>query len=158
MSPGAIRARVVSYFPMTAPLAMPNRVAMGAAGWWERPVAAALTLAAIAALVWFGGRVYSRAVLHTRATLKLRDAWTAEPPTAGALGTTTALEVPPGETGSSRHPATALTIAIAVAVGGIAMIATSDVIIGIAVGAAAYAIGTKMPRLSVPKHPHSSRH
>ena len=28
-------ARLVSWFPLTAPLAMPNRIAMGAASWWE---------------------------------------------------------------------------------------------------------------------------
>jgi ABC-2 type transport system permease protein len=74
-SPDSIWARVVSFFPVTAPLAMPNRIAMGMAAWWEPVVAAALTLAAIAGLVQFGGRVYSRAILRTGPLLKLRDAW-----------------------------------------------------------------------------------
>jgi ABC-2 type transport system permease protein len=68
-------ARLLSYFPATAPLAMPNRIAMGAAAWWEPLLAVALTLAAIAALVEFGGRVYARAILRTGPTLKLRDVW-----------------------------------------------------------------------------------
>lgn len=68
-------AKLASYFPPTAPLTMPNRIAMDATQWWEPVVAVALTLAAIAGLVWFGGRVYTGAVLHTGATLKLRDAW-----------------------------------------------------------------------------------
>ena len=57
---------------------MPNRIAMGAATWWDPIVAVALTLAAIAGLVILGGRVYSGAILHTGATLKLRDAWQAK--------------------------------------------------------------------------------
>ena len=44
-------ARLVSWFPLTAPFAMPNRIAMGAATWWDPIVAVALTLATIAGLV-----------------------------------------------------------------------------------------------------------
>jgi ABC-2 type transport system permease protein len=68
-------ARLVSWFPVTAPLAMPNRIAMGAATWWDPVVAAALMLATIAGLVVLGGRVYTRAILHTGATLTLAQAW-----------------------------------------------------------------------------------
>ena len=74
-SPDAVWARAVSFFPVTAPLAMPNRIAMGATAWWEPVVAVVLTLAAIAALVHLGGRVYAGAVLHTGPTLALREAW-----------------------------------------------------------------------------------
>lgn len=74
-SPDSGWARVVSYLPITAPMAMPNRIAMGAAAWWEPVLAAGLTVAAIAALVQVGGRVYTNAILHTGPTLKLRDAW-----------------------------------------------------------------------------------
>jgi len=74
-SPDTTWARLVSMFPGTAPFAMPNRIAMGAAGWWDPIVAVALSLAAIAGLVVLGGRVYTGAILHTGAALKLRDAW-----------------------------------------------------------------------------------
>jgi ABC-2 type transport system permease protein len=74
-SPDSGWARLVSLFPGTAPLAMPSRIAMGATVWWEPVLAVALTLAAIAGLVQFGGRVYAGAILHTGPTLKLRDAW-----------------------------------------------------------------------------------
>jgi ABC-2 type transport system permease protein len=67
-------ARLVSWFPLTAPLAMPNRIAMGAATWWDPLVAMILTLAAIAALVVLGGRIYTRAILHTGSTLTLGEA------------------------------------------------------------------------------------
>ena len=43
-------ARILSLFPPTAPLAMPGRIALGAARWWESPVAVILTMAAIAGL------------------------------------------------------------------------------------------------------------
>jgi ABC-2 type transport system permease protein len=68
-------ARLVSWFPLTAPLAMPNRIAMGAATWWDPLVAVAFTLGAIAALVVLGGRIYARAILHTGSMLTLGEAW-----------------------------------------------------------------------------------
>ena len=53
-------AQLVAWFPITAPLAMPNRIAMGAATWWDPVLAALLTVATIAGLVVLGGRVYTR--------------------------------------------------------------------------------------------------
>lgn len=49
-------ARLISWFPTTAPLAMPNRIAMGVASWWDPVIAISLTLATIAGLVVVGGR------------------------------------------------------------------------------------------------------
>jgi ABC-2 type transport system permease protein len=72
-SPDTVWATVVSFFPATAPFAMPTRVAMGATLWWEPVVAAVITLAAIAGLVQLGGRLYAGAILHTGPTLKARD-------------------------------------------------------------------------------------
>jgi ABC-2 type transport system permease protein len=77
--PDGVWARVLSLFPATAPLAMPGRIALGATAWWEAPLAVILTLAAIAGLVSFAGRVYRNAVLHTGAVLRLRDAWHSKP-------------------------------------------------------------------------------
>jgi ABC-2 type transport system permease protein len=68
-------ARLVSWFPLTAPLAMPIRIAMGEATWWDPVLALVLTVAAVGGLVVLGGRVYTRAILHTGATLTLGDAW-----------------------------------------------------------------------------------
>jgi ABC-2 type transport system permease protein len=68
-------SQLVSLFPPTAPFAMAGRIALGAAAWWEPLLAAALTLAAIAALVVFAGRVYTGAILRTGPTLKLGEAW-----------------------------------------------------------------------------------
>jgi ABC-2 type transport system permease protein len=68
-------AQVVSWFPLTAPLAMPVRIAMGTATWWDPVVAVGLTLLTIAGLVVIGGRIYTRALLHTGSTLTVADAW-----------------------------------------------------------------------------------
>jgi ABC-2 type transport system permease protein len=68
-------ARLVSWIPVTAPMAMPFRVAMGAATWWDLAIALVLTLASIWGLVVLGGRIYTRAILNTGASLTLRDAW-----------------------------------------------------------------------------------
>jgi ABC-2 type transport system permease protein len=73
--PDGLWARVLSLFPATAPLAMPGRIALGTTAWWESPLAVILTLAAIAGLVSFAGRVYQNAVLRTGAVIRLRDAW-----------------------------------------------------------------------------------
>jgi len=70
-------AVVASLVPLTAPLVVPSLVAMGTAAWWQPVVAAVLTVATIAVLVRVGGRVYTRAILHTGPTLKLREAWRA---------------------------------------------------------------------------------
>jgi ABC-2 type transport system permease protein len=96
-SPESTWARLVSWFPATAPLAMPTRIAMGAATWWDPLVAVVLTVGAIAGLVVFGGRVYAGAVLHSGSTLKLREAWrhttTPRAPTTGTPTTGTRLGV-----------------------------------------------------------------
>ena len=72
--PASAAARAISYFPLTAPMAIPGRIAMAGTAWWE-PVAAVLTLAATAGLVQFAGRVYTSAILHGGPRLSLRDAW-----------------------------------------------------------------------------------
>ncbi|MFN0028993.1 MAG: ABC transporter permease [Acidimicrobiales bacterium] len=73
--PESAVAKVVSFFPPTAPFSMPGRIAMGAAVWWEPVLAAALAVGTILALLELGGRVYAGAVLHSGPSLKLREAW-----------------------------------------------------------------------------------
>ena len=53
---------------------MPMRIALGVAPVWQVVLAVVLTLALIAALVWFAGRVYSNAVLRMGAKIRLREA------------------------------------------------------------------------------------
>ena len=73
--PASAAARAISYFPLTAPMAKPGRIAMGAAAWWEPVAAAVLTLATTAALVQLAGRIYANSILHGGPRLSLKDAW-----------------------------------------------------------------------------------
>jgi len=161
--PDSATAKALSYFPLTAPMAMPGRIAMGAAAWWEPVVAAVVTLAAIAGLVVLAGRVYTRAILHSGPSLSLRDIWrdsAASDP--GVSGTGTSEAGPPpqpaGVTGGgrttmmgsdlTRHRVliTILT-GIGVVVGVTIAMFTADVIIGVAAGAGFIAIANQMVRL-----------
>jgi ABC-2 type transport system permease protein len=160
--PGSDFARAISYFPLTAPMAMPGRIAMGAAAWWEPVLAAMITLAATAGLVRLAGRVYTRAILHSGPALSLREVWQDKTATrAGLSGAGTAEAVPPQPAGSTagrrttmtgpdpaRHRVliTALT-GIGVAVGVAVAIFTADVIIGVAAGAGFIAVANQMARL-----------
>ena len=108
-------------------------------------------LAAIAALVVLGGRVYTRAILHTGAMLSLGDAWRGAPSShhvRPAGGTTERTEVPAMAQATTREARTQLVLTvIAIAVGGIVFALTSDFVIGVGVGAAAFALarqGTKV--------------
>jgi ABC-2 type transport system permease protein len=155
-SPDTTWARLVSWFPATAPFAMPNRIAMGAATWWDPLGALVLILAAIAGLVVLGGRVYTGAILHTGATLKLRDAWHASPTRGSSAAQTdsnpTHLSSPVEEaarravtTGRTSHGLTNAVLISVAAVLGVAVFALAhDVIIGLAVGAGFYAVAVRV--------------
>ena len=160
-SPETTWARMVSWFPATAPFAMPNRIAMGVATWWDPLVAAALTLAGIAGLVLLGGRVYTGAILHTGATLGLRDAWRGPSAPGRSVAVANA-----GGTGTDRSTAEAATaapttgttsdrssngvlmalIGLAVALGAAVFALTDDFVIGLAAGALCYAAVSRFAR------------
>lgn len=162
-SPDGAWSKLVSLFPATAPFAMPGRIALGAVAWWEPVVAAALAVAAIGALAVLAGRVYTGAILHTGATLKLRDAWrNSTTPNSGltkaSARTSTALlhearAVAGGSTTmttpdltSHRLLVTVLT-GIGVALGITVAVLTRDVIMGVIAGAVFIAVTTMMIRL-----------
>ena len=158
--PGSDFARAISYFPLTAPMAMPGRIAMGAVAWWEPVAAAALTLAATAGLVQLAGRVYTRAILHSGPALSLRDIWRDKAaPGPGTSGAGTRQAAPPADIATERRttmtgsdPArhrwliTILT-GIGVVVGVAVAVFTADVIIGVAAGAGFIAVANQMVRL-----------
>jgi ABC-2 type transport system permease protein len=75
--PSGTAARVATLIPPVAPMVVPLRAALGAIEPWEIALSAGLTVATIWALLVFGGRVYSGAVLQTAGRVKLRDAWRA---------------------------------------------------------------------------------
>jgi ABC-2 type transport system permease protein len=160
--PDSAAAKALSYVPLTAPMAMPGRIAMGAAAWWEPVVAAVLTLAVIAGLVVLAGRVYTRAILHSGPALSLRDVWrgsAASGPDVSGAGTREA--EPPQPAGITAEGRTTMTgpdtarhrvlftvlTGVGVVVGVAIAILTADVIIGIAAGAGFIAVANQMVRL-----------
>ena len=166
--PASVAARSLSFFPLTAPIAMPARVAMGAAAWWEPVVAALLTLAAIAALVLLAGRIYSSAILHAGPRLSLRDAW--RDTTTPGPGTAAADESSPHASPhnvravAGRRTAMATTdltshrvlmtvlIGIGVILGVAVGVFTTDVILGVIAGAGFIAVATQIVNLWT-RHP-----
>ncbi|MBU3995515.1 MAG: ABC transporter permease [Actinobacteria bacterium] len=48
---------ILSYVPLSAPVAMPLRLYLGTAEWWEPVAALAVLLATIAAVLWIGSRI-----------------------------------------------------------------------------------------------------
>jgi ABC-2 type transport system permease protein len=76
--PTSTLATVTSFIPGLSPLVMPVRMAAGEAAWWEVVLAVVLMLAAIAATVRLGGRVYAGALLRTGGKIKMREALQAE--------------------------------------------------------------------------------
>jgi ABC-2 type transport system permease protein len=138
-------ARLVAWFPMTAPLAMPNRIAMGAATWWDPAVAGLLTVATIALLVVLGGRVYTRAILHTGAPLSLGEAWRGAPVPSHAeisvrAASTEPKEVPAVQSTKREARTQLVVLVIAIAIGAVVAALGGDVVIGVAVGAGAFAL------------------
>lgn len=76
--PGSTLARVASFVPPTAPLAMPPRLVAGDAGPLEAAASVALAVAGTAALVPVAARIYAGAILRIGARVRLREAWRAE--------------------------------------------------------------------------------
>jgi ABC-2 type transport system permease protein len=79
-SPDAWYSVVASLLPLTAPFAMPVRVAVGAVPVAEIMLAVAIILAATYGLVRLGGAVYSGSLLRTGGRPRLRDVWSAARP------------------------------------------------------------------------------
>ena len=126
---------------------MPTRIAMGAATWWDPVLASFLTVAAIAGLIMLGGRVYTRAILHTGPTLTLGEAWRGTPrPSNADVPVTTGSTESTKEAAAVTQPTTrearahVILIVIAIAVGGVVFALAGDFVIGVAVGAAVFAL------------------
>jgi ABC-2 type transport system permease protein len=73
--PSGIVAIVASFVPLSAPMIVPLRAALGAITPVEIALSIVVTIAAIYALFVVGGRVYSGAALQTAGRMRLRDAW-----------------------------------------------------------------------------------
>ena len=75
--PNSTLAVVASILPVSAALAMPVRIVLGAATGWQIALSLTLLIGSAIALVPIGARLYAGAVLRTGSRVKLRDAWRA---------------------------------------------------------------------------------
>jgi ABC-2 type transport system permease protein len=75
--PNSTLAVVASILPVSAALAMPVRIVLGAATGWQIALSLTLLIGSAVALVPVGARLYAGAVLRTGSRVKLRDAWRA---------------------------------------------------------------------------------
>lgn len=74
MSDNPVAIAVLSYVPFSAPVAMPMRLFLGQAGWWELLVSLALLIVTCAGAIWVGARIYSNSLLRMGARVKLGEA------------------------------------------------------------------------------------
>ena len=65
---------IMSYIPFSAHNAMPMRLYLGIAEWWEPILSLGILVATIAVVIWIGSRIYSNSILRTGVRVKLRDA------------------------------------------------------------------------------------
>ena len=75
--PDGLLAQVLTFIPISAPMVVPLRVALGSIAPWEVVVSIVVMLASIWLLFEAGARVYAGAVLQAGGRMKLRDAWRA---------------------------------------------------------------------------------
>ncbi|GEN81195.1 ABC transporter permease [Actinotalea fermentans] len=64
---------VLSYVPFSAPVAMPMRLFLGDAMWWEPLVALALLVVTTLGVIAVGAKIYERSLLRTGARVKLGE-------------------------------------------------------------------------------------
>lgn len=64
---------VLSYVPFSAPVAMPMRLFLGTAAWWEPLIALALLVVATLAVIAVGAKIYERSLLRTGARVRLGE-------------------------------------------------------------------------------------
>lgn len=65
---------IMSYVPFSAPVAMPLRVFLGTAEWWEPLVSLVILAATTVALIGVGARIYENSLLKLGARVGWRDA------------------------------------------------------------------------------------
>lgn len=73
--PNSLLARIISWVPLTAPFAMPGRIASGDALWWEIAGSMAVTAGVAFLVLALAERIYVRSVIHTDRKLGWREAW-----------------------------------------------------------------------------------
>ncbi len=76
--PTGTAAKVMSWIPLSAPFAMPGRIAARAVDWWEIVGSMLVTGVGALAALWLAERIYVRSVIHTDRMLGWREAWRME--------------------------------------------------------------------------------
>lgn len=64
-NPDSLLARVLSMFPLTAPLTMPSRIASGGGSVIEVIIAFVLAFAALAGIIWLAAKIYAGGILQS---------------------------------------------------------------------------------------------
>lgn len=70
----ALVLKIMSYVPFSAPVAMPVRLFVGAAAWWEPLLSLLILVASTAVVITFGSRIYRNSLLRTGTRVPLREA------------------------------------------------------------------------------------
>lgn len=65
---------ILSYIPFSAPVAMPVRLFVGGAQWWEPLVSLVILLASCVAAILVAAKIYENSLLRMGARVKLREA------------------------------------------------------------------------------------
>ncbi|NCT91513.1 ABC transporter permease [Cellulomonas sp. APG4] len=66
--------RIASFFPVSAPVAMPVRLFLGEAVWWEPLVALVVLAGTTVAVIALGAKIYERSLLRLGGRVKLAEA------------------------------------------------------------------------------------
>jgi ABC-2 type transport system permease protein len=67
---------IMSYVPFSAPVAMPLRLFLGTAQWWEPLISLVILAATAVALIGVGARIYENSLLKLGARVGWREALT----------------------------------------------------------------------------------
>ncbi len=73
-APNSLAARVLTYFPVTAPTTVLARTALDSIAWWEVALAAFVILLSAVVMIGLAARTYAGAVLSFGGRVKLREA------------------------------------------------------------------------------------
>lgn len=65
---------IMSYVPFSAPVAMPVRLFLGSAAWWEPLLSLGILAATTLVVIWFGSRIYQNSLLKMGARVKWGEA------------------------------------------------------------------------------------
>ncbi|MCL3860805.1 ABC transporter permease [Actinotalea sp. K2] len=66
--------RIASFFPVSAPVAMPVRLFLGEASWWEPLVALMILVVTTVAVIAVGAKIYERSLLRLSGRVRLSEA------------------------------------------------------------------------------------